>query len=120
MEMVSENIIFEREEITRENSIQLSKLFLRTLAIYDQVKAAGIRGDYSFEQHFYSPADDLDYSSKSNNESEKREIIINNNKNIVLGRVDTILIPKLYTQRPERPETSRPTCHSGSPTAETP
>ncbi len=53
VELVSKEI-FDRDEITKENAISLVRSFLRTKAIYSKIKAARIRGDYSFEQAFYS------------------------------------------------------------------
>ncbi|MBD5418323.1 MAG: site-specific integrase [Desulfovibrio sp.] len=72
IEMIAEKI-FKREEISKENSIQLAKLFQKTLAIYDQIKAARIRGDYYFEQPFYSAVEDLSgLGSDKNKRSQKK------------------------------------------------
>lgn len=69
MEMISEEI-FRREEISKENSVQLSKLFLKTLAIYNQVKAARVRGDYSFEQPFYFAEEEIEHKEIAGIEQE--------------------------------------------------
>lgn len=71
--MISENI-FNREEISKENALQLAKLFQKTLAIYNQIKAARIRGDYSFEQPFYSAVEDLNGLGSDKNERTQKEI----------------------------------------------
>lgn len=80
MDMLSEKI-FKREEITKENSIQLAKLFQKTLAIFNQIKAARVRGDYSFEQQFYSAADELnDIKIEKSRRIQKRKVDIDDIK----------------------------------------
>ena len=70
--------IFDREEITKDNAISLIRSFLRTKATLDKIKAARIRGDYSFEQNFYL-SESTEYPR---NNSTKIELPVRNDKNI--------------------------------------
>lgn len=83
IEMVSKEI-FDRDEITNENAISLVKSFLRTKAIYSKIKAARIRGDYRFEQAFYS-SESTEYprNKSANIESQPKDSI--NIQNILLS-----------------------------------
>lgn len=54
--------IFDRPEITHENSLVLARAYQRTKATLNSVLAARQRGDYVYEQSFYA-ADGIQYPS---------------------------------------------------------
>lgn len=95
IELVSENI-FDRNEITKDNAMSLAKSFHRIKSILNKIQASRIRGDYSFEQIYYSSkSEEYPRTVKNINDIKHYE---NENKNINQYTLSKLIQKYITTQ----------------------